>query len=284
MVSTTAVIPHMLSFNTPWLYTHTHPFKGHFSGTTRVSQYQKSKANLDFTEARDSGISLAVWKSAPRSRQITTPAPHRSVFTGWIPFLPPNQQHQSTEGTCFVLLIREKGKHSMALQQKQQKITVNEKRRYLHHVCECDHRLPHCDCVKMFLFYSEIDSARILCSEICCVTGCQAAVVSVACDPSQRHAVQTSHHETAENPSRHARGTARRGTHNVDDPVTTGETAGLDELQDDLLQNKQTMPDNHSVPKDNLGLVRVMIFTVRSFLCRDTFNYSQTTRIWRSIL
>jgi len=73
------------------------------------------------------------------------------------------------------------------------------------------------------------------------VTGCQAAVVSVACDPSQRHAVQTSHHETAENPSRHARGTARRGTHNVDDPVTTGETAGLDELQDDLLQNKQTM-------------------------------------------
>ena len=27
-----------------------------------------------------SGISWAIWKSAPRSRQITMPAPHRSVF------------------------------------------------------------------------------------------------------------------------------------------------------------------------------------------------------------
>ena len=29
------------------------PFNGLFSGTTRVSRYQKGKANLDFTEARD---------------------------------------------------------------------------------------------------------------------------------------------------------------------------------------------------------------------------------------
>jgi len=28
----------------------------------------------------------------------TTPAPHRSIFTGRMPFLPPNQQRQSTEG------------------------------------------------------------------------------------------------------------------------------------------------------------------------------------------
>jgi len=34
--------------------THTHPFNGPFSGTTRVSQYQKGKTNLDFTDARDS--------------------------------------------------------------------------------------------------------------------------------------------------------------------------------------------------------------------------------------
>jgi len=33
----------------------------------------------------------------PCSRQITTPLPHHPVFTGWMPFLPPNQQHQSTE-------------------------------------------------------------------------------------------------------------------------------------------------------------------------------------------
>ena len=33
-------------------HTHAHPFNGPFSGTTRVSQYQKGKTNLDFTEAR----------------------------------------------------------------------------------------------------------------------------------------------------------------------------------------------------------------------------------------
>ena len=135
---------------------HAHTFNGLLSGTTRVSQYQKDKTNLDFTEARDSewhqlghmqvctllqtdnhgstpplvflqatcpsccpansgkahththfpglpgwagtrkvkpiwillkqetasgsGISWAICKSAPRSRQITTPASHRSVF------------------------------------------------------------------------------------------------------------------------------------------------------------------------------------------------------------
>ena len=34
--------------------THTCPFNGPLSGTTQVGQYQKSKTNLDFTEARDS--------------------------------------------------------------------------------------------------------------------------------------------------------------------------------------------------------------------------------------
>ena len=34
--------------------THTHPFNGPLSWTTWVSQYQKDKTNLDFTEARDS--------------------------------------------------------------------------------------------------------------------------------------------------------------------------------------------------------------------------------------
>jgi len=34
--------------------THTHPFNSPFSGTTQVSQYQKGKTNLDFTETRDS--------------------------------------------------------------------------------------------------------------------------------------------------------------------------------------------------------------------------------------
>ena len=49
------------------------------------------------------GIRWAICKSAPRSRQTTMPAPHRSVFyrpDRRMPFLPPNQQRQSTEGIC----------------------------------------------------------------------------------------------------------------------------------------------------------------------------------------
>ena len=38
----------------PGQHTQIHPFNGPFSGTTRVSWYQKDKTNLDFTEARDS--------------------------------------------------------------------------------------------------------------------------------------------------------------------------------------------------------------------------------------
>jgi len=64
-----------------------------------MSQYQKDKTNLDFTEARESGISWAICKSAPRSRQITMQAlPTLKYFTGQMPFLTPNQQCQSTEG------------------------------------------------------------------------------------------------------------------------------------------------------------------------------------------
>jgi len=80
----------------------THPFNGPFSGTTRVSLYQKGKTNLDFIEARDSEWQWHhlghMQRCAPRSRQTIMPAPHRSVFTGRMPSLPPNQQRQSTEG------------------------------------------------------------------------------------------------------------------------------------------------------------------------------------------
>ena len=86
----------------------THPFSGLFSGPTWVSRYQKRKTSLDFNEARDygvlgcSGISWTICKqSAPRSRQTTTPAPQRAVFTGRVLFLTPYQPsecHQSPEG------------------------------------------------------------------------------------------------------------------------------------------------------------------------------------------
>jgi len=82
---------------------------GLFSWTTRLSQHQKGQTNLSFNEAQDaehgSGISRIACTSAssasfaPRSRQITTPAPHHSIFTGQMLFLMPNEQQQSTECT-----------------------------------------------------------------------------------------------------------------------------------------------------------------------------------------
>ena len=103
---------HLAPDRQPLQHPTTHTFNGPFSGTTQVSRYQKGKTNLDFTEAREvsgSGISWAICKSAPRSRQITTPAPHHSVFTGRMAFLPPNQQRQSTEGTPLNKVIKYAG-------------------------------------------------------------------------------------------------------------------------------------------------------------------------------
>jgi len=57
-------------------HTHTHQFNGPLSGTTRVSRYQRGKTKT----VSGSDISWDIRKSAPRSRQITTPAPHHSVF------------------------------------------------------------------------------------------------------------------------------------------------------------------------------------------------------------
>jgi len=78
---------------------HTHPFNGPLPGLPRWAGTRKVKPTwilLKQETVSGSGISC---KSAPRSRQITTPASHHSVFTGRMPFLPPNQQRQSTEGT-----------------------------------------------------------------------------------------------------------------------------------------------------------------------------------------
>jgi len=78
-------------FTAPWT----------LSGTTRVSWHQKGKPNLDLLEQEivcGSGISQAICKSAPCPRQVAMPASHHSVFTGQMPFLLSNQQHQSTEG------------------------------------------------------------------------------------------------------------------------------------------------------------------------------------------
>ena len=84
-------------------HTHTHPFNGPMSGTTRVSRYQEGKTNLDFTEARDSEWQwhqlgrMQVCTSLQPDNHASTP-PLSCFFTGRMPFLPRNQQRQSTEG------------------------------------------------------------------------------------------------------------------------------------------------------------------------------------------
>jgi len=68
-----------------------------------VSRYQKSKTNPDFTEARDSEWQwhqpghMQVCTSLQTDNHASTP-PLLEFFTGRMPFLPPNQQRQSTEG------------------------------------------------------------------------------------------------------------------------------------------------------------------------------------------
>jgi len=88
--------------NTTNLHTHTHtrlttlcPGLPQWAGTRKVKSMW---ILLKQKTVSGSGISWAICKSAPRSRQITMPAPHCPVFSGRMPFLPPNQQCQSTEG------------------------------------------------------------------------------------------------------------------------------------------------------------------------------------------
>ena len=85
-----------------YVHIHTHTrLTALFPGLPRWAGTRKAKPIwilLKQDTVSGNGISWAVCKSAPRSRQITTPAPHRSFFTGRMPFLPSNQQCQSTEG------------------------------------------------------------------------------------------------------------------------------------------------------------------------------------------
>ena len=78
-----------------------HTFSGPLSGTTQVSRNQKGKTNLDFTEARDSECQ---WHQLGHMQvctslqtDITTPAPHHSVFLQ--AGCPSCQQRQSADWT-----------------------------------------------------------------------------------------------------------------------------------------------------------------------------------------
>jgi len=85
-------------------HTHTHltaPFPG-LPGWAGARKLKPIWILLKQETVSGSGISWAICKSAPRSIQTTMPAPHRSVFTGQMPFLPPNQQRQSTAGILLL--------------------------------------------------------------------------------------------------------------------------------------------------------------------------------------
>jgi len=86
-----------------------HKFHNFFSRTTWVSWYQKSKTSLDLNDARDdevlgcNGISWTTRKqSAPCSREITTPTPHHSIFTGRMLFQ--CNSSSSSEHIAFLFL------------------------------------------------------------------------------------------------------------------------------------------------------------------------------------
>jgi len=84
-------------------HTHKHPFNGPFSGTTRVSQYQKGNTNLDFTEETVSGSGISWAKSAPYSRQTTTPAPHHSFLQAGCPSCRPTNSAKALKENLLPL-------------------------------------------------------------------------------------------------------------------------------------------------------------------------------------
>ena len=99
-------------FSHYWYDTHTTVLLlfWNMSGTTRMSRYQrgktrKVKTNLDLLEQEmvcGNGICWAICKSAPHPRQPRQ-HPTTQFFTGRMPFLPPNQQRQSTEGISLLV-------------------------------------------------------------------------------------------------------------------------------------------------------------------------------------
>ena len=80
-------------------------FSGPLSGTTRYGAGTRKVKPiwilLKQERVSGSGISWAICKSAPRSRPRQHPT--TQFFTGRMPFLPPNQQHQSTEGSSWAM-------------------------------------------------------------------------------------------------------------------------------------------------------------------------------------
>ena len=92
------------------LWTHTHPFNGPFLGLPRWAGARKVKPIwilLKQETVSGSGISCAICKSAPHSRQITMPAPHHSVYLqAGCPSCRPTNSIKALKAQCVVMNSR----------------------------------------------------------------------------------------------------------------------------------------------------------------------------------
>jgi len=91
--------------------------------TTQVSWYQKGKINPDFTEASDSEWQWNLLGHMQVCTSLQTDnhgsAPPLSFFTSWMPFQPPNQQHQIlAEGKLDLIIYVVENKHQLVRSQK----------------------------------------------------------------------------------------------------------------------------------------------------------------------
>jgi len=92
-----------------------------------VSRYKKGKTNVDFTEVRDSEWQwhqlghIQVGTLLQTDNHATTSL--LKFFTGRMPFLPPNQQRQSTEGMDYTLSanLHTSGRHVKHVTNQQQR-------------------------------------------------------------------------------------------------------------------------------------------------------------------
>ena len=96
--------------NTTLQHIHTHTNVSRpFSRSTWVGRYQNYKPLGILLKQLMTGWQwhqLDHMQIMCTSLQITMPTPHHSIFfTGQLLFLPPNEQHQSTQGNKVVILV-----------------------------------------------------------------------------------------------------------------------------------------------------------------------------------
>ena len=83
-----------------YMHAHTQPFNSPLSESTKVSWYQKKHSGFYWSKRwwSGSGIIWKICKTASRSRKKNNHAnTSPDVITGWMLFLPPNEQCQSTD-------------------------------------------------------------------------------------------------------------------------------------------------------------------------------------------